>query len=436
MTKLKKEALFYPHYEGSSAYRIPSMITTTKGTIIAGIDARIVSSADNPNKINTRIRRSTDNGQTWDPVQELVTFPGEGLDGAAAIDTSLLQDEETGTIWMLYSHTPGGIGLWVSEPGIGFDDEGRRLLFDAENNTYALGENGIVYDQANQETAYRVDENGYVTYDGEASGNMYYKKGVDPKESLLEARTTFLQVIKSDDDGLTWSDPIELNSEVKEDWMCFFGTGPGRGLQLKQGDKKGRLVFPVYYSNPHRKMSCALIYSDDHGQTWQRGSSPNDGRVFKGQEIKAEDVAIDDSDLTESQVIEMPNGDLHVYMRNHSGQQRTAIATSKDGGEAWTDFRYDEALLDPTCQATILSYPDQGDGKHRVLFVNPADEEHRRNGTVRLSEDGGKTWPYSKQIEEGGFIYSCLTVLENGEIGLLYETGPEYAELKDRKSVV
>src|SRR5690625_7001158 len=77
------------------------MITTQKGTIIAGIDARIVSSRDNPNKIDTTIRRSTDNGVTWEPIQKIISYPGDGLDGSAAIDTSLLQDELTGIIWML-----------------------------------------------------------------------------------------------------------------------------------------------------------------------------------------------------------------------------------------------------------------------------------------------------------------------------------------------
>ena len=111
MPTIQAEAIFYPNLAGSRAYRIPSMITTTKGTVIAGIDARIVDQTDNPNQIDASIRRSEDHGVTWGPVQKLVAFAGEGLDGAAAIDTSLLQDEETGTIFMIYCHSPGGIGL-------------------------------------------------------------------------------------------------------------------------------------------------------------------------------------------------------------------------------------------------------------------------------------------------------------------------------------
>lgn len=426
MVTIEKQKIFYPNLDNSKAYRIPSMITTTKGTIIAGIDKRIVASADNPNQIEVAIRRSEDNGETWGPVQTLVSFPGEGRDGAAAIDTSLLQDEETGTIFMIYCHTPGGIGLWQSEPGIGFDEKGRKKLYDSEGNEYYLNENGTVVDSEENVTDYTVDEEGYVFKAGEPRGNIYYKKGIDPNESLLEARTSFLQIIQSDDDGLTWSKPRDLNLMVKEEWMRFIGSGPGRGIQLKHGEKKGRLVFPIYFSNEAGSLSCACIYSDDHGKTWKRGASPNDGRELDGEILSAKTIKENKQFLTESQVIELPTGELRYYLRNHYGTQRTAVTTSTDGGETWGEVTFDEVLLDPVCQSSVIVYPDLGDGKVRVLFSNPADEKERIRGTVRLSEDGGKTWPYSKVVEEGHFGYSCLTVLKNGEIGILYEHLKDY----------
>ena len=394
MSNIKTEAIFYPDYAGSKAYRIPSMITTTKGTVIAGIDARIVDQTDNPNQIEVAIRRSEDNGKTFNPIQRLVAYAGEGLDGAAAIDSSLLQDEETGTIFMLYMHTPGGIGLWASEPGVGFDAEGNRKLFDGEGNVFLLLADGKVTDSDGNETDYTVDKEGYVFKGGIAQGNIFYKKGIDPNESLLEARTSFAQIIQSEDDGLTWSKPRELNPLVKEEWMRFIGSGPGCGIQLKHGEKAGRLAFPIYFSNITGKMSCALIYSDDHGDTWQRGESPNDGRELDGETLSAETISEDKQMLTESQVIELPTGELRYYLRNHYGLQRTAVTTSTDGGETWGEVTFDMALVDPICQSSVVLYPDQGDGKVRVLFSNPADEKTRVKGTIRLSEDGGKTWPY------------------------------------------
>ncbi|MBO1004819.1 sialidase family protein [Pseudogracilibacillus auburnensis] len=421
MSNIKKQTLFYPDYKGSASYRIPSLLTTKKGTIIAGIDARIEHSRDNPNKIDTTIRRSEDNGETWGDIQKLVAYPGKGLDGAAAIDTAMVQDEQTGKIFMIFSHTPGGIGLWASEPGVGFDQHGRRQLYDNDGNVYLLQEDGTVVDSNENKTEYVVNEEGYVFKAGEEQGNIYYKKGYSPKESLLEARTTFLQIIHSEDDGLTWSKPRELNPSVKQEWMRFLGAGPGRGIQLKHGEKAGRLLFPIYFSNEAAHMSAALLYSDDHGETWELGESPNDGRELDGKILSAETLSEEKQYLTESQVIELPNGELRYYLRNHYGLQRTAVSTSKDGGETWGEVTFDMTLIDPICQSSVILYPDLGDGKVRVIFSNPAEEKERKTGTIRLSEDGGKTWPYSKVIEENLFGYSCLTVLETGEVGILYE---------------
>lgn len=427
MTNIETKAIFYPDYEGSKAFRIPSMITTMKGTIIAGIDARIVDQRDNPNQIEIAIRRSEDNGKTFQPMQRLVAYAGEGLDGAAAIDSALVQNEETGTVFMLFMHTPGGIGLWASEAGVGFDNKGRRKLFDHEGNIYLLAEDGRVLDAVGNGTGYIVDKEGYVFKGEKAQGNIYFKKGIDPNESLLEARTSFLQVIQSDD-GLTWSDPKELNTMVKEEWMRFIGSGPGCGIQLKYGEKAGRVILPIYFSNLEGRMSSALIYSDDNGETWKRGESPNDGRELDGETLEAETISEEKQMLTESQVIQLPSGELRYYLRNHYGLQRTAVTTSTDGGETWGEVTFDKELIDPICQSTVILYPDQGDGKERVIFANPADEKTRINGTVRLSEDGGRTWPYSKLIENGNFGYSCLTVLKNGEIGILYECVYDYSD--------
>lgn len=428
---LKKVDLFAPGDNGSKAYRIPSLLTTKKGTLIAGNDARIVNQRDNPNKINITIRRSFDNGETWTPIQTVVEYPGNDITSPAVIDSSLLQDEETGTIWMLFSHTPGGIGLWNSGPGIGFDEKGRRLLHDNEWNRYTLEEDGSVLTLAGEATDYRVDERGYSSKNGSESGHIYEIFDETKADHLFEQHTCYLQIIKSDDDGETWSKPIELNPQVKAEWMQFLGTGPGVGIQLKQGEHAGRLVFPIYYSNLARMMSCAVIYSDDNGQSWHMGDSPNDNReiTLVTESSQALGINARKYELTESQVIEMDNGDLVLYMRNHYGNGQIARATSHDGGQTWHGFEFVEELINPVCQISVIRYPSE-DGKERVLFSGPASIDKRENGIIRLSEDGGKTWPYATTVEAGDFVYSCLTVMADGRIGILYET-----TIEDRESI-
>jgi sialidase-1 len=421
VSKTEPIAIFEPGLKGAANYRIPSMITTQKGTVIAAIDARVDEPGDNPNNIDKVIRRSTDNGNTWDDVRLLVDYPGRGRrEGSAAIDPSMLEDRETGTIWMIFNHTPGGIGLWQSHPGIGFNSKGCKLLYDELNNEYVLNCDGTVFDNHGNKTDMTVNKEGNVYRGGEVIGNIYLDRG-----PLLEARTSFLQAIYSNDDGLTWSDPIDLNSQVKEPWMRFIGPGPGIGIQLNKSKHKGRLVFPIYYSNntnsSYPRMSCCLIYSDDHGKTWHRGQSPNDGRHWEGMIINSRTLNIRSGELTESQVVELENGEIMYFMRNHSDYKRTAFAYSKDGGETWGEVKYSKELIDPICQSTVLRYPDMGDGKDRLIYANPADEKERINGTVKLSEDGGITWPYSRVVKEGDYMYSCLTILMDNNIGLLYE---------------
>ena len=116
-----------------------------------------------------------------------------------------------------------------------------------------------------------------------------------------------------------------------------------------------------------------------------------------------------------------------LNMRNYDRSQHTRkVSISNDGGTTWHSLYTDPALIEPLCQASIrrFSWPD-ADRKDRLLFSNPASDSERRNMTVRLSEDGGKTWPCSRVLHPGPSAYSCLTVFANDEIACLYEAGKE-----------
>lgn len=415
-------ALFDRGLENSISYRIPSLLTLPSGVIIAGADQRTTIANDSPNDINFVTRRSTDGGQTWGLVQTVIEYPGEGRDGASVIDSCSVYDEQTGQVIILIDQYPGGVGQPNNEHGVGMDAQGHLLLHDSDGETYKLLEDGTVQTLDGGETEYHVDEEGNVTRAGKAGGNIYLKDGVDPKQTLLQARTCFLVKITSDDEGQTWSRPEHLNYQVKEEWMAFMGTSPGNGLQIKNGKHAGRLVIPVYYSGDNPKLfSAAVVYSDDHGKTWTRGKSPNDGRIFDGQTIDSRTNQNDAASTHESTLLEKDNGTLVLMMRNQHPSGRVAVCESKDGGQSWSDVTYHPQIPEIFSQPNAIRIP-QENGKDWFCFANASQMmPYRGNGVLRLSFDQGKTWPVSRTFNPGHYVYQCMTWLPGGQIGLLWE---------------
>ena len=58
-----------------------------------------------------------------------------------------------------------------------------------------------------------------------------------------------------------------------------------------------------------------------------------------------------------------------------------------------------------------------------MMFLNPSDDKLRINMTLKLSEDLGKTWVNSKVLFTGPSAYSDMVVLDDGDIGCLFEAG-------------
>ena len=403
-------------------YRIPSVITTKHGTVVACADERFFSAADFPNRIDKVVRRSEDGGKTWQKQIAAVEEVGESKNhGSLAIDPALLYDEEQDKIFMLYSHTPTNIGILTAKRGTGFNAAGNKIVSVNGKAGYIDG-NGKVF-AGKKPTAYTVNERGDVFEDGREIGNMYIKNC-----PVCEFETFFLYICESTDDGRTWSKPVCLNEQVKEKWMSFLGTCPGIGIKIKRGKYAGRLVFPVYFNSqgmfivPILSLSACVIYSDDGGRTWKRGKSPNDGRKKHGIRLSSRFVA-DWNNITESQVIELPDGTLRMFMRNHSLKRLVAMAESTDGGETWHNYRHNEYLPQPICQVSVLNA--DYNGREVTLVCNAADKQKRINGIVRLSYDYGETFvssmPVKQPEEDNGFVYSCMTQAKNGDIVLLYE---------------
>ncbi|WP_289024434.1 sialidase family protein [uncultured Salegentibacter sp.] len=230
---------------------------------------------------------------------------------------------------------------------------------------------------------------------------------IGPINAGTSIDTRRVYVMKSADQGKSWSEPKEITSDVKKSNWRWYATGPGSGIQIQNGEFDGRLVVGCDFIDDSKRGYSHVIYSDDHGTTWNLGGiSPED-------------------QTNESEVAELSNGNLMLNMRNsNSNEKRRKIAVSSDGGLTFEYLGVDNALIDPIVQASLHRYSFEGDGSENILlFSNPADINDRKNMTIRISYDDGETWSEKLLLHSGFAAYSDLENYKDGRVAILYETG-------------
>jgi len=212
----------------------------------------------------------------------------------------------------------------------------------------------------------------------------------------LEKDVYYLKVIKSSDHGKTWSSPKDITSQItKPEWHSNFKfITSGGGIQTNSGKLLNTLV--------NLQQGLFLFGSNDHGKNWFLIDTP----IIPGDESK---------------IVELADGTWMINSRINGKGIRFAH-TSTDEGKTWVS-RPDSSLIDPGCNAGFIRYSSVNDGadKNRLIFSNAKTKDERTNMTVRISYDEGKTWSAGKTIYTGSSAYSSLCVLENGDIGLLFE---------------
>lgn len=353
---LEKVDLFTANQDGYKLYRIPGIVTTRRGVVLAYCEARKSDRGD-WGQIDILLRRSTDGGKTWGPRNTLANVPGPKSKNPVALAQKLA--------------TPGEVTY---------------------NNPVAI-----------------PDSNGAVHF-------LF---------CLEYARCFYL---RSDDDGATFTPPVEITASFdafrpEYDWKVL-ATGPGHGIQLRNG----RLLVPVWLSlgtggHAHRPSVTSVIYSDDHGRTWQRGAiaGPNTG---------------DWSIPNETCAVQLADGRVLLNMRSESKANRRLLTTSPDGATGWSRPQFHEQLLEPICMAGMVRLSESPTSdRNRLLFSNPHNLSRsdgkeapgkgrdRKNVSVKLSYDEAVTWPVNKTIEPGFSGYSDLAVAGDGTILLFYERG-------------
>lgn len=231
-------------------------------------------------------------------------------------------------------------------------------------------------------------------------------RGTDREKDIIAGTSQgsrSVWTMRSQDDGVTWSTPVEITASVKAPDWTWYATGPGIGIQTRSG----RLVIPANHAEAKTEAHRShIFFSDDDGKSWTLGASADAG-------------------TNESQVVELADGSLLLNMRNHPPKPENfrMIAKSGDGGRTLSPAVPDRALIEPPAQASLVRFTTAvTGGRNRLLFANPASSK-REQLTVRLSYDEGVTWPISRVVHAGPAAYSSLVVLPDRTIGLLFERG-------------
>ena len=431
-----------PNKDGIASYRIPALLKTDKGTLIAGADERRLHHSD-WGDIGMVVRRSDDKGKTWGD-RIVISNPRDNENARRAhagspvnIDMALVQDPKTKRIFSIFDmfvegeavrDLPGKAPQAYEQIG----DKVYQVLYKkGEAGHYTIRENGEVFDPENRKTEYRVvvdpkkpaySDKGDLYKGEELIGNVYFD--YSDKNIFRVSNTNYLWMSYSDDDGKTWSAPKDITYGIRKDWMHFLGTGPGTGIALHSGPHKGRLVIPAYTTNNVSYLggsqSSRVIYSDDHGETWHAGEAVNDNRPVGNQTIHSSTMNNPSAQNTESTVVQLNNGDLKLFMRGLTGDLQ--VATSKDGGATWEkDVKRYADVKDVYVQMSAIHTVQNG--KEYIVLSN-AGGPGRYNGLVhvaRVEANGDLTWLKHNPIQSGKFAYNSLQDLGNGEFGLLYE---------------
>lgn len=327
-----------------AAYRIPGIVTTDHSTLLATYDVRYNNSTDLQEHIDVGLSRSTDGGKTWEKMRIPLSFGNYGGLPAAQNgvgDPCILFDPTTHTTWIVAAWTHGMAG---------------QRAWNAS------------------------------------------KPGMDIEQ------TAQLVLTKSTDDGKTWSEPINITSQVKQPEWHFLLQGPGRGITMENGT----LVFPIQFIGKDRIPCAGIMYSTDKGETWTIHQPAR-------------------TNTTEAQVAEIEPGVLMLNMRDNRGGSR-AVSTTTNMGKTWVQHSSSRnALQEPVCMASLLHVKAEDNALKRdlLLFSNPNTTAKRHHITIKASLDGGKTWQETNQLlldEAIGWGYSCLTMIDRKTVGILYES--------------
>jgi sialidase-1 len=333
--------------DGVHTYRIPALATSTKGTLLCVYDIRRRAGRDLQEDIDVGLSRSFDGGQTWDAPQTIMDMGEYGglpreLNGCS--DPGIIVDRQTGEIFCF--------AVWMN---------------------------------------------------GKPGKHQWNDDGSEPGFEIGKAAQ--LMLVRSKDDGKTWSAPVNLTRKLKQPDWWLLAPAPQQGISLADGT----LVVPVQGRTGREPEAtfATIMISRDHGETW---SVRNFG--YRGG--------------NECQAAELGDGAIMLNIRNDVERFRAVVVT-KDLGETWTAHETSrKTLIEPNCNGSLLALDTvvSGNQQRFLLFANPHSQKARTHHSIQVSFDDGKTWPetHRRLLDEGrGAGYPSLTRVDEKHVGIGYE---------------
>ena len=345
-------ALCQHNEDGVHTYRIPGIVRTNNGTLLAIFDRRVEARRDPQGWCNIGLKRSTDGGKTWEPAR-IILDRGSwgGLDPRmnGVTDACILLNTENneiivGALWM-HGHWVNGV--WEGKPS-------------------------------------------------DPNAELGRKKGSGP--GMTEKETCQFLITKSTDDGITWSEAMNMTKIKKPEWR-FYAVSPTNGITLEDGT----LVFPSKVPG-----NVSLTYSKDGGQTW---------KVSKlGPEANG----------VENAIVQLDDGSIMMNARRAGESKYRTVYTTPDLGQTWIEHPTNGTVLAGAgCLGSLYKhiYSQNGEKKSILFFSNPNSKNKRERMTVRASFDEGMTWPEESWIllDEARSAYSSITSVDDQSIGIMYE---------------
>ncbi len=332
--------------DGVHTYRIPALATSTKGTLLCVYDMRRRASRDLQEDIDIGLSRSTDGGRTWQPVKVIMDmgeFGGLPQEQNGCSDPGIIVDPKTGEIFC------AAVWMW-GKPG-----------------RHQWGEGG-------SEPGYEI------------------------------GKSAQFMMVRSTDDGLTWTKPVNMTRQLKqEDWILL-APSPQQGIALPDGT----LVLPIAGRDAEDQHFSSIMVSRDHGAKWTVGSAAAVGN-------------------TECQAVALGDGSVMLNCRSERPTKFRSVYVTRDLGKTWRPHAtHRKALIEPNCNGCTyrFDYREDGKAKHILLFANPHSQQGRTHHTIQVSFDDGKTWPakYKMLLDEGpGRGYPSISRIDERHFGIVYE---------------